>query len=50
MNPKYQNLIDKYDKLYDKAFKELDELKKLANEYYEHTRGMYDEQSAGEAA
>lgn len=50
MNPKYQNLIDKYDKLYQKAFDELDELKKLANEYYEHTKGMYDEQSAGEAA
>lgn len=50
MNPKYQNLIDKYDQLYQKAFDELDELKKLAKEYYEHTKGMYDEQSAGEAA
>ena len=50
MNPKYQWLIDKYDTLYEKAFKELDDLKKLANEYYNHTKAMYDEQSAGEAA
>ena len=50
MNPKYQWLIDKYNNLYDRAFKELDELKKLANEYYQHTKWMYDEQSAGEAA
>lgn len=50
MNPKYQWLIDKYDRLYDKAFSELDELKKLAKEYYNHTRDMYDEQSAWEAA
>ena len=50
LNPKYQNLINKYDQLYEKAFKELDDLKKLANEYYQHTKWMYDEQSAGEAA
>lgn len=50
MNPKYQKLIDRYDALYNKAFKELDDLKKLANEYYQHTKWMYDEQSAGEAA
>lgn len=50
MNPKYQNLIDKYDNLYEKAFNELDELKKMAKEYYAHTKSMYDEQSAGEAA
>ena len=50
MNPKYQDLIDKYDTLYEKAFNELDELKKLAKEYYAHTKAMYDEQSAWEAA
>lgn len=50
MNPKYQGLIDKYNNLYDKAFRELDDLKKLANEYYQHTKSMYDEQSAWEAA
>lgn len=50
MNPKYQKLIDRYDTLYEKAFKEIDDLKKMAQEYYDHTKAMYDEQSAWEAA
>lgn len=50
MSPKYQNLINKYDNLYNKVFDEIAELKKLATDYYNHTKAMYDEQSAGEAA